>query len=65
MARRYGSVRLLSRRAADRHIDELMAARNDTGEVWAWVTIAGAMRGRTAIVLSYEPIYELINGMPS
>ena len=43
--------------------DELMEAGNGTGEVRAWVAIAGAMRGQTPAVLSYEPIYEWINGM--
>ena len=43
--------------------DELMEAGNGTGEVRAWVAIAAAMRGRKPTVLSYEPIYEWINGM--
>jgi aromatic ring-opening dioxygenase catalytic subunit (LigB family) len=43
--------------------DELMEAGNGTGEVRAWVAIAGAMRGQPPTVLSYEPIYEWINGM--
>jgi hypothetical protein len=43
--------------------DELMQAGNGTGEIRAWVAIAGAMRGQGADVLSYEPIYEWINGM--
>ena len=43
--------------------DELMEAGNGTGEVRAWVAIAAAMRGTKPTVLSYEPIYEWINGM--
>jgi aromatic ring-opening dioxygenase catalytic subunit (LigB family) len=43
--------------------DELLEAGNGTGEVRAWVTVAGAMRGHPAHVLAYEPIYEWINGM--
>jgi aromatic ring-opening dioxygenase catalytic subunit (LigB family) len=43
--------------------DELMEAGNGTGEVRAWVAIAGAMRGHKMTMLSYEPIYEWINGM--
>ncbi len=43
--------------------DELMLAGNGTGEVRAWVTVAGAMRGYKAKSLAYEPIYEWINGM--
>jgi hypothetical protein len=43
--------------------DELMETGNGTGEVRAWVAIAGAMRGRTQAVLAYEPIHEWINGM--
>ena len=43
--------------------DEVMEAGNGTGEVRAWVAIAAAMRGRQPTVLSYEPIYEWINGM--
>jgi hypothetical protein len=43
--------------------DELAEAGNGTGEVRAWVTVAGAMRGHKATALSYEPIYEWINGM--
>ena len=43
--------------------DELMEAGNGTGEVRAWVTVAGAMRNYKAKTLSYEPIYEWINGM--
>lgn len=43
--------------------DELMQAGNGTGEIRAWVAIAGAMKGQGASVLSYEPIYEWINGM--
>jgi aromatic ring-opening dioxygenase catalytic subunit (LigB family) len=43
--------------------DELMEAGNGTGEVRAWVAIAGAMRDQQPQVLSYEPIYEWINGM--
>jgi aromatic ring-opening dioxygenase catalytic subunit (LigB family) len=43
--------------------DELMLAGNGTGEVRAWVAVAGAMRGHGAKSLSYEAIYEWINGM--
>ena len=43
--------------------DELMVAGNGTGEVRAWVAVAGAMEGRPATALAYEPIYEWINGM--
>lgn len=43
--------------------DELAEAGNGTGEVRAWVAVAGATRGRTATTLAYEPIYEWINGM--
>jgi hypothetical protein len=43
--------------------DELMEAGNGTGEVRAWVAVAGAMRGTPAQTLAYEPIYPWINGM--
>ena len=43
--------------------DELMQAGNGTGEVRAWVAVAGAMHGHPGTTLSYEPIYEWINGM--
>ena len=43
--------------------DELMEAGNGTGEVRAWVALAGAMRGHEMKVLSYEAIYEWIIGM--
>jgi aromatic ring-opening dioxygenase catalytic subunit (LigB family) len=43
--------------------DELMEAGNGTGEVRAWVAVAGAMRGHEMKVLSYEAIYEWIIGM--
>ena len=43
--------------------DELMVAGNGTGEVRAWVAVAGAMQGAKATALNYEPIYEWINGM--
>jgi hypothetical protein len=43
--------------------DELMEAGNGTGEVRAWVAVAGAMRDHKAVALSYEPVYEWINGM--
>jgi len=43
--------------------DELAEAGNGTGEVRAWVAVAGAMREYKATTLSYEPIYEWINGM--
>jgi len=40
-----------------------MLAGNGTGEVRAWVAVAGAMRGQPGKTLSYEPVYEWINGM--
>ena len=43
--------------------EELAQAGNGTGEVRAWVAIAGAMEGAKATALSYEAIYEWINGM--
>lgn len=43
--------------------DELMEAGNGTGEIRAWVAVAAAMGDAPAHVLSYEPIYEWINGM--
>lgn len=43
--------------------DELMLAGNGTGEVRAWVAVAGAMRGSRTEAAAYEPIYEWINGM--
>lgn len=43
--------------------DELAVAGNGTGEVRAWVAVAGAMRGAKATALNYEAIYEWINGM--
>jgi hypothetical protein len=43
--------------------DELMEAGNGTGEVRAWVAVAGAMRDSKPNVLAYEAIYEWINGM--
>jgi len=43
--------------------DELVEAGNGTGEVRAWVAVAGAMRDSAAETLAYEPIYEWINGM--
>jgi len=43
--------------------DELAQAGNGTGEVRAWVMVHGAMRGYRAKALSYEAIYEWINGM--
>lgn len=43
--------------------DELMLAGNGTGEVRAWVAVAGAMQGAKATTLNYEAIYEWINGM--
>lgn len=43
--------------------DELAEAGNGTGEVRAWVAVAGAARGSRAKTLAYEPIYEWINGM--
>lgn len=43
--------------------DELMKGGNGTGEVRAWVAVAGAMKGADTKALAYEPIYEWINGM--
>jgi predicted class III extradiol MEMO1 family dioxygenase len=43
--------------------DELAEAGNGTGEVRAWVAVAGAARDRKARTLAYEAIYEWINGM--
>jgi hypothetical protein len=43
--------------------DELAEAGNGTGEVRAWVAVAGAARDKKAKTLAYEPIYEWINGM--
>jgi hypothetical protein len=43
--------------------DELMEAGNGTGEVRAWIALAGAMGGAAGHVLAYEPVYEWINGM--
>lgn len=43
--------------------DELMEAGNGTGEIRAWVALAGAMNDAPGEVLSYVPVYEWINGM--
>ena len=43
--------------------DELIGAGNGTGELGVWVAVAGSMRGRLFTTLSYEPIYERIDGM--
>jgi hypothetical protein len=43
--------------------DELAEAGNGTGEVRAWVAVAGAARDKKAKTLAYEAIYEWINGM--
>ncbi|NNG20543.1 hypothetical protein HJ590_13400 [Naumannella sp. ID2617S] len=43
--------------------EELAEAGNGTGEVRAWVMVAGAMAGSRTTALNYEPIYEWINGM--
>ena len=43
--------------------EELSQAGNGTGEVRAWVAVAGAMHGHPGTTLAYEPIYEWINGM--
>ena len=43
--------------------DELAEAGNGTGEIRAWVALAAAMGGAPGKVLSYEPVYEWINGM--
>jgi hypothetical protein len=42
---------------------ELMEAGNGTGQLGALVAVAGSVRGRLFTTLSYEPIYEWINGM--
>jgi hypothetical protein len=43
--------------------DELMEAGDGTGELGAWVALAGSMRGHLFTTLSSGPIYEWINGM--
>ena len=43
--------------------EELAEAGNGTGEVRAWVAVAGAVPGLRARTLAYEAIYEWINGM--
>jgi hypothetical protein len=43
--------------------EELAQAGNGTGEVRAWVAVAGAMHGHAGTTLAYEAIYEWINGM--
>lgn len=43
--------------------EELMKGGNGTGEVRAWASVAGAMKGAKTTALAYEPIYEWINGM--
>ena len=43
--------------------DELMEAGNGTGEIRAWVALAGAMHDAPGRVLAYEAVYEWINGM--
>lgn len=43
--------------------DILMEAGNGTGEVRAWIALAGAMGDKPGHVLAYEPVYEWINGM--
>ena len=43
--------------------DELMEAGNGTGEIRAWVALAAAMGSAKGKVLSYQAIYEWINGM--
>jgi hypothetical protein len=43
--------------------DELALAGNGTGEVRAWVAVAGAYAGARTTALAYAPIYEWINGM--
>ena len=53
----------LSDELLDMPNDELAQAGNGTGEVRAWVAVAGAMHGHPGTTLSYEPIYEWINGM--
>jgi hypothetical protein len=53
----------LSDELLDMPNDELAEAGNGTGEVRAWVMVAGAMRGSKTTALAYEAIYEWINGM--
>jgi len=53
----------LSDELLDMDNEEFALAGNGTGEVRAWVAIAGAMEGSKATALSYEAIYEWINGM--
>ena len=53
----------LSEELLDMPNDELAEAGNGTGEVRAWVAVAGAMRGSKTTALDYEAIYEWINGM--
>ena len=43
--------------------DELMEAGNDTGEVRAWVAVAGAMRRAKATMLASEPTFLWVNAM--
>jgi hypothetical protein len=40
-----------------------MEAGNGTGEVRAWVAVAGGMRGAKATTPASEPIYPWITGM--
>jgi hypothetical protein len=47
----------------DMQNDELMEAGDGTGELGAWVALAGSMRGHLFTNLSSGPIYEWINGM--
>lgn len=43
--------------------DELAQAGNGTGELRAWVALAAATGNKPGKVVSYEPVYEWINGM--
>jgi hypothetical protein len=43
--------------------DGLPLAGNGTGGLRAWVALAAAMGSAPGKVLSYEPVYEWINGM--
>ena len=43
--------------------DELMEAGNGTGEIRAWVALAGAMNDAPGEVSRTSPVYEWINGM--
>ena len=53
----------ISARSSSMPNDELALAGNGTGELRAWVALAAAMGSAPGKVLSYEPVYEWINGM--